>query len=133
MIVRISRLVGSPCLIALALVFAMPLYAHHAVSAYDRERTVSVTGIVTRWQFINPHAGIFLEVTDEQGNVTEWSGEFQSIQDLYRGLGWNKNSFQPGDRITVYGNPDRRKGHFSLWTSRVVMPDGTEIDVRNIP
>ena len=107
--------------------------AHHANSAYDRERTISVTGIVTRWQFINPHAGIFLNVTDDDGNVSEWSGEFQSIQDLYRSFSWNKDTFKPGDKITIYGNPDRREGHQSMWTSLVVMPDGTEVDVRNVP
>ena len=107
--------------------------AHHANSAYDRTRTISVTGVVTRWQFINPHAGIWLDVTDDDGNVVEWSGEFSSVQDLYRNYSWNKNTFKPGDVITIQGNPDRREGHFSMWTSLVVMPDGTEVDVRNLP
>jgi len=111
----------------------LPAAAHHANSAYDREQTISVTGVVTRWQFINPHAGIWLDVTDENGNVVEWSGEFQSIQDLYRHFGWNKNTFKAGDEITIYGNPDRRDGRHSMWTSLVVMPDGSEVDVRNTP
>jgi len=117
----------------LGLGLAATAVAHHANSAYDRSRTISVTGVVTSWQFINPHAGLFLDVTDDAGNVTEWSGEFQSIQDLYRTYGWNKNTFQPGDKVTIYGNPDRREGHHSMWTSLVVMPDGTEVDVRNVP
>lgn len=133
MTVNVSQWFGRLCVGAFALVLAAPLPAHHANSAYDRERTISVTGVVTRWQFINPHAGVFLEVTDEQGNVTEWSGEFQSIQDLYRSYQWNKDTFQPGDRITIYGNPDRREGRYSMWTSLVVMRDGTEVDVRDIP
>jgi len=124
---------GKLALALTALIFGAPVLAHHANSAYDREHTISVTGVVTRWQFINPHAGIFLDVTDEHGNVTEWSGEFQSIQDLYRSYGWNKDTFKPGDKITIYGNPDRREGHTSMWTSMVVMPDGTEVDVRNAP
>ena len=107
--------------------------AHHANSAYDRTRTISVTGVVTRWQFINPHAGLWLDVTDKDGNVTEWSGEFQSVQDLYRFFRWNKETFQPGDEITIFGNPDRREGHPAMWVSSVVMPDGTEVDVRNTP
>jgi hypothetical protein len=107
--------------------------AHHANSAYDRTRTISVTGVVTRWQFINPHAGIWLDVTDDDGNVVEWSGEFSSVQDLYRHYSWNKDTFQAGDLITIQGNPDRREGHFSMWTNLVVMPDGAEVDVRNLP
>ncbi len=111
----------------------VPSLAHHANSAYDREKSISVSGTVTRWQFINPHAGIWLSVTDEAGNTQEWAGEFQSIQDLYRFFQWNKDTFQPGDEVTLIGSPDRRPGHYSLWTSRVVFADGSEVDVRNTP
>ena len=133
MTVSVLRFVGALGAAILVLGLSALSFAHHANSAYDRERTISVTGVVARWQFINPHAGIWLNVTDEQGNVIEWSGEFQSIQDLYRHYGWNKDTFKPGDEITIYGNPDRRDGRYSMWTSLVVMPDGTEVDVRNTP
>jgi hypothetical protein len=106
------------------------VWAHHGNSAYDVNKTVSVTGTVTKWQFINPHAGIFINVKDAKGNVQEWSGEFQSIQDLYRNFGWNKNTFSPGDEITLIGNP-ARDGTHSLWTSKVVFADGSEVDVRH--
>jgi len=133
MSMRLSTWHSGLAVVLTTLGLVAPGMAHHANSAYDRERTISVTGVVTRWQFINPHAGIFLNVTDDHGNVTEWSGEFQSIQDLYRSYGWNKDTFKPGDTITIFGNPDRREGHSSMWTSLVVMPDGTEVDVRNAP
>ena len=129
----IARCASAGVAAILILSLAATAAAHHANSAYDRSATISVTGVVTRWQFINPHAGLFLDVIDEAGNVVEWSGEFQSIQDLYRTYGWNKNTFQPGDKVTIFGNPDRREGHHSMWTSLVVMPDGTEVDVRNVP
>lgn len=120
--------IGSACLVLSS--FAMPLSAHHANSAYDRTREITVTGTVTRWQFINPHAGIWLEATDEQGNVTEWSGEMPSIQDLYRGYGWNKDTFQPGDEVTISGAPDRRPGRHSMWATKVLFADGREVDLR---
>jgi len=107
--------------------------AHHANSAYDRTKTVSITGTVTQWQFINPHVGIWLDVTDEQGNVNNWSGEFQSVQDLYRLFRWNQDTFKPGDRVTLIGNPDRRPGTHSMWTEAVVLADGTRVDVKNNP
>ncbi len=119
-----------------ALLMSLPMVqpsAHHANSAYDREKSISVSGTVTRWQFINPHVGIWLSVTDEAGNAQEWAGEFQSVQDLYRFFHWNKDTFQLGDEVTLIGNPDRRPGHYSLWTSRVVFADGSEVDVRNTP
>ncbi|MBH98333.1 MAG: hypothetical protein CMM56_07760 [Rhodospirillaceae bacterium] len=107
--------------------------AHHANSAYDRTKSISVTGTVTQWQFINPHVGIFLDVINEQGNTENWSGEFQSVQDLYRFFRWNKDTFKPGDEVTIIGNPDRRPNMRSMWTEAVELPDGTHINVRNDP
>ena len=116
-----------------ALIASSVSLAHHANSAYDRSNTVSVTGTVTRWQFINPHCGIWLDVAQDDGSTVEWAGEFQSVQDLYRFFGWNKDTFQPGDEVTIIGNPDRREGHASMWVSEVVFADGTQVDVRNTP
>lgn len=103
--------------------------AHHGNAAYDTSKVISITGTVTKWQFINPHAGIFIAVKGKDGKVEEWSGEFQSIQDLYRNFSWNKYTFKPGDEVTLYGNP-HREGEHSLWTSKVVFADGKEVDLR---
>lgn len=110
-----------------------PAPAHHANSAFDREATITVSGTVTRWQFINPHVGIWVEAADENGEPREWTGEFQSVQDLYRLFGWNKDTFRPGDPVTLIGNPDRRPDHYSMWVEGVIFTDGTEVDVRNNP
>lgn len=110
-----------------------PAVAHHANSAFDREATITVSGTVIRWQFINPHVGIWIEAADENGEVREWTGEFQSVQDLYRLFGWNKDTFQPGDPVTLMGNPDRRPDHYSMWVEGVIFADGTEVDVQNNP
>jgi len=107
--------------------------AHHANSAYDRSKTISVTGTVSKWQFINPHVGIFLDVINEQGELENWSGEFQSVQDLYRFFSWNKDTFKPGEQVTIIGNPDRRSNVLSMWTEAVEFMDGTHINVRNDP
>jgi hypothetical protein len=109
---------------------AYPSSAHHANSAYDRDETITISGTVTRWQFINPHCGIWINVTADDGTVQEWAGEFQSVQDLYRYFSWNKDTFKPGDQVTLIGNPDRRPDNYSMWTSRVVFADGTDIEVR---
>lgn len=119
-------------LLAAALAMA-PTAAHHANSAFDREATITVSGTVTRWQFINPHVGIWIEADDENGQLREWAGEFQSVQDLYRLFGWNKDTFQPGDPVTLIGNPDRRPDHYSMWVEGVIFADGTEVDVQNNP
>ena len=111
----------------------MEAQAHHANSAYDRTKSISVTGTVSKWQFINPHVGIFLDVVNEVGEIESWSGEFQSVQDLYRFFSWNKDTFKPGDQVTIIGNPDRRPNVLSMWTEAVELMDGTHINVRNDP
>jgi hypothetical protein len=111
---------------------AGPVIAHHANSAYDRNATISVTGTVVKWQFINPHSGLWLDVKDEQGNTQQWSGEFQGVLDLYRHFGWNKDTFKPGDQITITGNPSR-DGAPTMGTITVTFADGSTVNVRNAP
>jgi hypothetical protein len=79
-----------------------PLLAHHAGSLYDREKPVTLTGTVTQYLMINPHAQIHFEVKDANGNVEKWVAETAGPQRLLR-VGWNKNTLKPGDTITVTG------------------------------
>jgi hypothetical protein len=79
-----------------------PLFAHHAGSLYDREKPVTLTGTVTQYLMINPHAQIHFEVKDANGNVEKWVAETAGPQRLLR-VGWNKNTLKPGDTITVTG------------------------------
>lgn len=120
-------------LLTAALATALPTAAHHANSAFDRERSISVSGVVTRWQFINPHVGIWIEASAGDGAAHEWAGEFQSVQDLYRMFGWNKDTFKPGDPVTLIGSPDRRPDHHAMLVEAVILSDGTEVNVRNYP
>ena len=112
---------------------ALPAAAHHANSAFDRETTITVSGTVARWQFINPHVGIWVDTVGESGSAQEWVGEFQSVQDLYRLFGWNKDTFGSGDPVTLIGNPDRRPDRYAMWVATVIMADGAEVEVRGNP
>jgi len=116
----------------IALMAVAPVSAHHANSAFDRSQSVTVTGVVKRWQFINPHAGLFIEVTDDSGKVVEWASEFQGTLDLYRNFSWNKDTFKPGDTVTVTGFP-ARDGSATMGARIVVFADGSEVDVRSAP
>ena len=127
---RAKRIAVSAC-VAAALLGGRGL-AHHANSAYDRSTTITVSGTVTKWQFINPHAGLWLEIVDAEGGVLEWSGEFQGTLDLYRHFSFNKDTFMPGDEITLVGHP-ARNGAPTLSTRIVIFPDGREVDVRSAP
>ncbi|MBH98331.1 MAG: hypothetical protein CMM56_07750 [Rhodospirillaceae bacterium] len=106
--------------------------AHHANSMYDRASNITISGVVTRWQFINPHAGLWLEVTNETNEAQEWSAEFQGTLDLYRHFQFNKDTFKPGDTITLIGHPARTGGP-TISARIVIFSDGTEVDVRSAP
>jgi len=112
--------------LVLFLAAAIPVFAHHGPGAYDRSREVTVTGTVTRFQFVNPHVLIFVAVHGDGERSTEWAGELTSPNRLARmggGVAWHKDLLQPGDTVTLTGNP-AHNGAPALLLSRVVDGDG---------
>jgi hypothetical protein len=95
---------GSRVGLAASLLLAgLPLLAHHSFQAeYDSTKTVTVKGVVKKLAWVNPHAYIFVDVTDASGKVTTWAFESLSPNALARG-GWGRNSLKPGDQVTVDG------------------------------
>ena len=91
---------------------------------------MEVVGKVTRFEFGNPHVLIYADVTDEEGNTVEWSGELTSPNRLARSerstVAWHKDIFKPGDDITLIGNP-ARNGAPSLRLREVINADGIEM------
>ena len=94
----LAALAGSVVLLMLS----GPLFAHHAGSLSDREHPVTLTGTVTKYLMINPHAQIHFEVKKDDGTVETWVAETAGPQRLLR-VGWNKNTLKAGDTITVTG------------------------------
>jgi hypothetical protein len=98
--------------------------AHHSFSAvYDDKKTVSMTGVVTQFRFVNPHALMSIDVTDEAGKVVKWTVEFAGRLNLSE-VGWTADSVKNGERITVTGNPAHSiPARMSFL--RIVRPDGS--------
>ncbi len=77
--------------------------AHHAFEAdYDEKKLVAVTGVVTKFEWTNPHAWMYLNVRDESGNVSNWSFEMGAPGGLLR-RGWKKGELKRGDEVTIDG------------------------------
>jgi hypothetical protein len=89
--------------IAAALLFSSAAAAHHSWTAdYDAKKPVSVSGVVTKVEWTNPHTHFYIESKDEKGSVTEWNFEMASTLALERS-GWSRKTLQPGDRVTITG------------------------------
>jgi hypothetical protein len=102
------------------------IYAHHGTAAYDTAKSLTLKGVVTSFEFINPHAEIRVAITDENGRTVNWLAETNNPNRLAR-RGWNRNLLKTGDVITIVGNPVK-SGAPSLRLTKVVLADGTELD-----
>jgi len=91
-------------LTGLAVSIAAPALAHHSFAMFDREKAMSVSGVVKEYEWTNPHAWVHVMVTDAGGKAVEWSFEMQSIAQDTR-AGWRADSVKPGDKISVEFHP----------------------------
>lgn len=113
--------------VALGLILtAAPGWAHHSLTAtYDSERSITLEGIVTRVEWVNPHAYLFLNVTDATGMVTNWAVEFGDPLDLERD-GWHADAVEIGDTLRVDGIPARDASSKRAFARSVVLPETGE-------
>jgi hypothetical protein len=80
-----------------------PLAAHHSFSAeYDSKKSVTLKGTVTKVEWMNPHVYFYLDVTDDAGNIVNWSFEMGPPNGLERS-GWTRNTMKVGDEVIVDG------------------------------
>jgi Family of unknown function (DUF6152) len=116
--------------IAVLLMVAAPIFAHHGTSAYDTTKLTTVKGTVTDFQFNNPHVMISVETKDDKGKVEMWTSEANSPNVLTR-HGWNRDIIKKGDQITVIGNRPKN-GAKTLRLQKVILSDGQELDPNSL-
>jgi hypothetical protein len=102
-----------------------PASGHHSFAAFDMAKTITLTGVVKEFQWLNPHSWIQMMVKDASGTAVEWSIEMNSPSSLLR-QGWKPKTLKPGDQITVITHPlrDGRPGGSLV---SVTLADGTKI------
>jgi len=106
------------------LVISGSVTAHHSsIPWYDLQADqITVTGVVTEFQFINPHVYIILDVEKVDGTVEEWRIEGTSKNRLIR-VGWTEDSIRVGQTLTATGFPARRGN--GIDTEKIVLEDGS--------
>jgi len=92
-----------PCVIALASTGATAVAHHSLSSAYDVTRSISIEGVVTQFQFINPHPIVIVDVT-RNGQTRPWRLEMDNRREL-EAIGVTTATFKAGDRIIARGSP----------------------------
>lgn len=116
----------SRILLALALLGAAPVHAHHSFAAeFDAAQPVAVEGVITKIRIVNPHSWIYLDVKGKDGTTTNWGFEF-GTPILLKTKGIAKTDVEPGMRVSIDGYRSRNGGNFG-YSRLVKLADGRSV------
>ena len=108
-----------------ALLIPAAVGAHHSFSAeFDAYKPIEVRGTVTKFDLVNPHTWLYLDVKNPDGTVTNWRFEGGSPVALIR-QGWRKDTLKPGTELVIRGYL-ARSGLPVANGREITFPDGRE-------
>jgi hypothetical protein len=111
-------------------VSVMPALAHHSVSAqYDVEREMAIRGVITRIEWMNPHARLWVDAQNDNGTVSGWELELPPPNALKRALG-SLDFVKQGDRVSV-NVWQAKDGSRVAHTLTLTTPDGRVLTFRS--
>jgi hypothetical protein len=120
-----SKILGG-LTIVLGLAATVPVFAHHSFAAeFDGNKRVTLTGIVTKVDWVNPHAYIYVDVKGDDGGVANWAIETGAPNALYR-QGWRKDAVKVGNTVTLEAFLAKDGSHTAA-ARNVKLPDGREV------
>jgi len=104
---------------------AAPLWAHHSTAAFDMTRPFTISGVVTRFYWANPHSYIELDAAGDTG-VEHWRLEIEALN-LLRRYGWTRDSLKAGDQIRCLGARAKDPATRAQKCFAVEFPDGRKL------
>jgi hypothetical protein len=107
------------------LIVSAPLFAHHGAAEFDFGKRITMKGTVTEWFWSNPHCFLRFDVKDDNGQVVHWVAEAQSGPNILT-LGYTKQTFKPGDEVTVTLEPVKNGQPLGRMLE-VVLPNGKKM------
>jgi hypothetical protein len=99
------------------LLLSVSLLAHHGQAGYNTTETVTVSGTVTDFQFVNPHSIVSIDVKDDKDQKQTWQGELTSPNHLIR-AGWTASTLKSGDQASMTGYR-AKSGAPSMWITKI--------------
>lgn len=124
--VKVTGFVGLPVVVLGLVMSALPLAAHHSFAAeFDGSKEITLTGVVTKVDWVNPHAYIYVDVKGSDGTVVNWAIETGAPNMLYR-QGWRKADLKEGDTVTFTAFLAKDGTHTAA-ARQVKLPDGREV------
>ena len=125
--------VGLIAAAGLLLLTARTVTAHHSFDAeYDNKKLANITGYVTKVDWANPHAFVFIDSKDESGTVRNYRVEMGPPYALVRG-GWKRDTVKVGDKVTVEGAALAKDGSDAAGSdqpTRMVLANGQKLVMR---
>ena len=107
----------------------VPGMAHHSSTMFDTSKTVTLEGVVTKWELTNPHSWLHVEVKGKDGKSVVWGFEAEGPSSLAR-AGIKPSDFKVGTKITITGNPMRDGQPAAIWLDAVRASDGKKFNPR---
>jgi hypothetical protein len=108
------------------LAFSAPAWVHHSGAMFDSTREQTIKGVVTEFNWTNPHSSFKVDVAGADGKIETWAIEMNSPQNLIR-TGWKRTSIKAGDKVSVVVHPLRDGKPGGSYVS-ITLSDGTVLN-----